>query len=161
MQASAMSERPDTLAPLPPILVVDDSRTNRQLLRELLEPAGYKVLEAADEDSALKLAHSKRPGCVLLDIRMPGLDGFEVPDRLKQDPRSATSGGHSRPGPRATCSSPSISRTRSPGCTWPSSGTDQHLRCDDGAPARLDAADTRRRDQELEHQDAADDATVS
>src|SRR6266545_4040919 len=86
MQASAMSERPDTLAPLPPILVVDDSRTNRQLLRELLEPAGYKVLEAADEDSALKLAHSKRPGCVLLDIRMPGLDGFGVLERLKQDP---------------------------------------------------------------------------
>jgi len=70
----------------PTILVVDDNRSNRELLREILEPAGYKVLEAADGDSGLKLAHSKRPECVLLDIRMPGLDGFEVLDRLKQDP---------------------------------------------------------------------------
>ena len=86
MQELTMAERPDTPAPAPTILVVDDNPTNRQLLRELLEPAGYKVLEAADGESGLKLAHSKRLECVLLDICMPGLDGFVVLDRLKQDP---------------------------------------------------------------------------
>jgi CheY-like chemotaxis protein len=86
MQKPTMTERPETPAPAPTILVVDDNRVNRDLLREILEPAGYKVLEAADGDSGLKLAHSKRPECVLLDIRMPGLDGFAVLDRLKQDP---------------------------------------------------------------------------
>ncbi len=86
MQAPATTDRPNVPAPTPTILVVDDNRINRNLLRELLEPAGYKVLEAADGDSGLKLAHSKRPECVLLDIRMPGLDGFGVLERLKQDP---------------------------------------------------------------------------
>lgn len=86
MEAPEMTERPDMPTPAPTILVVDDNRTNRDLLRELLEPAGYKVLEAADGESGLKLAHGKRPDCVLLDIRMPGLDGFAVLDRLKEDP---------------------------------------------------------------------------
>ena len=86
MQKPTMTEHPETPAPAPTILVVDDNRVNRDLLRKILEPAGYKVLEAADGDSGLKLAHSKTPECVLLDIRMPGLDGFAVLDRLKQDP---------------------------------------------------------------------------
>lgn len=68
------------------IVVVDDNRTNRELLRELLEPEGYKVLEASDGDGGLKLVLSKRPDCVLLDIRMPGIDGFAVLQRLRKDP---------------------------------------------------------------------------
>lgn len=66
------------------ILVVDDIVANRNLLRDTLEPAGYEVLLAPDGATALKVSHRARPDVILLDVMMPGLDGFATCRQLKQ-----------------------------------------------------------------------------
>jgi PAS domain S-box-containing protein len=71
------------------VLVVDDSAANRQLLRELLAADKYRVLEAADGPAALQLATETSPDLVLLDVRMPTMDGYEVCRRLRADPQLA------------------------------------------------------------------------
>jgi diguanylate cyclase (GGDEF)-like protein len=68
------------------VLVADDSRVARSLLRAQLAARGYEVTEAADGDQALQLARSEAPDVVLLDIELPGEDGFEVLARMKADP---------------------------------------------------------------------------
>lgn len=67
------------------ILVVDDNATNRTLLEELLSAQGYKVITAADGQQALRQFARVKPDLVLLDVMMPGLDGFEVCRRLKNN----------------------------------------------------------------------------
>jgi signal transduction histidine kinase len=69
------------------ILVVDDDAGNRTLLRRMFDGPEYRVLEAADGETGLDLVRSVQPDCVLLDLAMPGLDGFEVLERLRVDPR--------------------------------------------------------------------------
>jgi CheY-like chemotaxis protein len=65
------------------VLIVDDHAEFRRMARTLLEAAGFAVVgEAADGQSALTEAARLHPGLVLLDIRLPDLDGFEVADRL-------------------------------------------------------------------------------
>ena len=68
----------------PTVLIVDDIAANRKLLRKTLEPAGYEVLLAPDGETALRLAPQTRPDVILLDVLMPGLDGFETCRQLKQ-----------------------------------------------------------------------------
>lgn len=68
------------------VLIVDDEWPNRDVIRRLLERAGYGTSEAADGPTALELARSAAPDVVLLDVQLPGLDGFEVCRRLKMDP---------------------------------------------------------------------------
>jgi len=70
------------------ILVVDDVAANLHLLRQTLQPQGYEVLMATSGDSALKVARAAEPDLILLDINMPGLDGFETCRQLKSDPRT-------------------------------------------------------------------------
>jgi DNA-binding response OmpR family regulator len=65
------------------ILVVDDDEDIRLLVRELLERAGYEVVEAADGREALKLMYSTPPALVLLDITMPDLDGYQTLERIR------------------------------------------------------------------------------
>ncbi|HIG28156.1 MAG TPA: sigma-54-dependent Fis family transcriptional regulator [Verrucomicrobiales bacterium] len=65
------------------ILIVDDVVANRNLLCETLESAGYAVSAAPDGEVALKIASIDVPDLILLDIMMPGMDGFEVCRRLK------------------------------------------------------------------------------
>ncbi|OFZ89078.1 MAG: hypothetical protein A2V78_03655 [Betaproteobacteria bacterium RBG_16_64_18] len=67
------------------ILVVDDEERNRRLLAAMLEAEGYTALEAADGTQALELARQSPPDLVLLDIMMPGMDGYEVARALKAD----------------------------------------------------------------------------
>jgi class 3 adenylate cyclase len=71
------------------VLVVDDEEPNRILLRDPLEMHGYQVLEAEDGERALQEVAQCTPDVILLDVMMPGLDGFEVCRRLKQDVRTA------------------------------------------------------------------------
>ncbi len=71
------------------ILVVDDTPTNRKLLRAMLAKQGYEILEAGDGCEALRLAREAAPDLVLLDVMMPVKDGYEVCAELKDDPATA------------------------------------------------------------------------
>src|SRR3954468_10611578 len=68
------------------ILVVDDIDANVRLLEAKLSAEYYQVLTAQDGPTALALAGEERPDIILLDVMMPGMDGFEVCRRLKDDP---------------------------------------------------------------------------
>jgi class 3 adenylate cyclase/CheY-like chemotaxis protein len=70
----------------PTILVVDDTPANLRLLEAVLMPRGYRVLVAQSGTEALDLVAQQAPDLVLLDILMPGVDGYEVCRRLRQDP---------------------------------------------------------------------------
>jgi CheY-like chemotaxis protein len=70
------------------ILVVDDERANLQLLSELLSREGYQVRQAIRPQLAINSALAQPPKLILLDVRMPEMDGFEVCKRLKQDERT-------------------------------------------------------------------------
>jgi signal transduction histidine kinase len=71
------------------VLVVDDEAAMRELLHDLLAVEGHDVLEATGGEEAVALAHSAAPDAILLDVMMPGLDGFATCRRLKQDERTA------------------------------------------------------------------------
>ena len=68
----------------PPILVVDDNPDNADIIREYLESRGYVITVAHDGDEALALFERVRPRLVLLDVMMPGRDGWEVCRLMKQ-----------------------------------------------------------------------------
>jgi two-component system cell cycle response regulator len=68
------------------ILVADDSLVVRAVVCDQLEEEGYEVVQAVDGESALKQCAVSRPDAILLDIEMPGLDGYQVLARLKADP---------------------------------------------------------------------------
>ncbi|OQX16291.1 MAG: hypothetical protein BWK76_11825 [Desulfobulbaceae bacterium A2] len=70
------------------LLVVDDTAANRQLLTNLLTAHGYIVHPASDGELALEFVQTTLPDLILLDIRMPEMDGFEVCRRLKADERT-------------------------------------------------------------------------
>jgi DNA-binding response OmpR family regulator len=66
-------------------LVIDDEAPIRLLCRVNLEAEGIEVLEAAEGESGLALAKKERPDAILLDVMMPGLDGWNVAERLLAD----------------------------------------------------------------------------
>jgi CheY-like chemotaxis protein len=70
------------------ILVVDDTPANLKLLMDMLSSHGYKVRPAADGEQALAAVAMRQPELILLDIKMPGIDGYEVCRRLKSDTKS-------------------------------------------------------------------------
>lgn len=71
---------------LPPILVVDDNRDNADIIRQYLETRGYPITVASSGEEALSLFETVKPALVLLDIMMPGRDGWEVCRVMKQHP---------------------------------------------------------------------------
>lgn len=71
--------------PLADVLIVDDEPNNLRLLSTLLNNQGYKTRSALSGEVALKAAHSTPPDLILLDIAMPGMDGYQVCDRLRKD----------------------------------------------------------------------------
>jgi DNA-binding response OmpR family regulator len=72
--------------PLKKIAIIDDEEAMVQLLSVELESEGYHVLTAGNGVSGLKLIQDKQPDLVLLDIMMPGLNGYEVIKSVKEDP---------------------------------------------------------------------------
>lgn len=68
---------------MPQILIVDDDPFIRMLVTDVLEMEGYTVREAADGEAGVFEYTSMRPDCVVLDVMMPGLDGFEVLRRIR------------------------------------------------------------------------------
>lgn len=73
----------------PKILVVDDQEINRIVLGEILRRQGYLVLEASNGPDARKLASAEEPDVILLDVMMPGEQGFETCRKLKANPDTA------------------------------------------------------------------------
>ena len=71
------------------ILVVDDDRQITRLLSSYLEKAGMTVLTAYDGENALRIIRHERPDLVVLDLMLPGLDGFEITRTLRADERLA------------------------------------------------------------------------
>ncbi|MCL5075601.1 MAG: response regulator [Chloroflexi bacterium] len=71
------------------VLIADDEQPLRLLLRATLSSDAYQILEAEDGKETLALAQKEQPDILLLDVLMPGLDGFEVCERLKKDPATA------------------------------------------------------------------------
>jgi len=71
------------------ILIVDDNEQNRRLARDVLEFAGFRTLEAAGGIEGVDLAVEHRPDLVLMDIRMPDMNGTEAVRKLKEDERTA------------------------------------------------------------------------
>ncbi|HEX29920.1 TPA: sigma-54-dependent Fis family transcriptional regulator, partial [Candidatus Poribacteria bacterium] len=69
----------------PQILIVDDLPANLKVLRDALEPEGYNILGASSGEAALKIATGALPDLILLDVLMPGMDGYEVCRRLKRN----------------------------------------------------------------------------
>ena len=71
---------------LPPILVVDDNADNAEIIQKYLEVRGYPITVAHNGDEALALFETVKPALVLLDVMMPGRDGWEVCRVMKQHP---------------------------------------------------------------------------
>jgi twitching motility two-component system response regulator PilH len=70
------------------ILVVEDSPTERQLIGKMLQDNGYRVLLAADGDEALAILERERPALLLLDVVLPGTNGFQLCRQLKSSPKT-------------------------------------------------------------------------
>ena len=70
------------------VLAVDDDPSARGAIASALEELGFQVWQAGDGETALELATGHQPDVVLLDVQMPGMDGFEVCRRLKRDPET-------------------------------------------------------------------------
>jgi CheY-like chemotaxis protein len=66
------------------VLITDDSQLTRRILRAILEAAGHEVMEASNGSLALESIVQDAPDCILLDLLMPGMDGFEVLGTLNE-----------------------------------------------------------------------------
>lgn len=71
------------------ILIVDDSPTEIFALRRMLEREGYEVLGATNGESGLVKARQEKPDLILMDVVMPGMNGFQATRRLAKDPETA------------------------------------------------------------------------
>ena len=72
------------------ILVVDDDKQIARLVRSYLEQAGYKVLVAYDGDEALRFVRDEKPALIVLDLMLPGKDGWEITRIIRNDPELAS-----------------------------------------------------------------------
>jgi two-component system, cell cycle response regulator DivK len=68
------------------ILVIEDHPLSRELVVDLLEPEGYEVLQAQTAEEGMRLAREQRPDLILMDFRLPGMNGVDAARSLKTDP---------------------------------------------------------------------------
>ena len=73
---------------MPKILLVEDNEMNRDMLSRRLLKAGFEMVMAVDGEQAIDLARSEAPDLILMDISLPGLDGWEATRRLKAGPET-------------------------------------------------------------------------
>ena len=69
------------------ILVIEDQEDNRQIVRDLMTASGYELIEATTGEEGLNVAAREQPDLILMDIQLPGIDGYEVTRRIKADPK--------------------------------------------------------------------------
>jgi twitching motility two-component system response regulator PilH len=72
------------------ILIVDDSPTDAYLVRNILESNGYKTAEASNGTDAIEKAKALKPNLVLMDVVMPGLNGFQATRKITKDPATSS-----------------------------------------------------------------------
>jgi CheY-like chemotaxis protein len=72
------------------VLIVEDNERNLKLVRDVLGYAGFEVLEARDAEAGIELARVRAPDVVLMDINLPGMNGFEALAALRADARTAS-----------------------------------------------------------------------
>lgn len=72
------------------VMVVDDSPTDKAHLKQMLERAGHQVLEATTGQDAIDMARTQKPDCVVMDVVMPGMNGFQATRMLSKDPATAS-----------------------------------------------------------------------
>ncbi len=68
------------------ILVVEDQEDNRRIVRDLLTNAGYEIIEAVTGDEGVVMAETRVPDLILMDIQLPGIDGYEATRQIKAKP---------------------------------------------------------------------------
>lgn len=85
-----MSDADETPEMPPLVLVVDDVAHGREIFAEYLEFRGFRVATAEDGIEAMEKAFDLRPDVILMDLSLPGIDGWEATRRLKQDERTRT-----------------------------------------------------------------------
>ena len=67
------------------VLIVEDNPKNRKVFRDLLRIHGYKSIEAVDGEEGYKMAKERKPDLILMDVQLPGIDGYKVTRRLKSE----------------------------------------------------------------------------
>jgi CheY-like chemotaxis protein len=72
------------------VLIVEDNEKNMKLFRDVLQATGYSTLEATTGEEAIELSLSQAPALVLMDVQLPGIDGVEALERLRQNERTAS-----------------------------------------------------------------------
>jgi len=68
------------------ILVVDDQEDNRRILRDLFTASGFEVIEGTTGEEGVAVAEERRPDLILMDIQLPGIDGYEATRQIKAKP---------------------------------------------------------------------------
>jgi two-component system, cell cycle response regulator DivK len=72
------------------ILIVEDNEKNMKLVRDVLQASGYSTFEATTGEQAVELALVHEPALVLMDVQLPGIDGVETLEKLRQDERTSS-----------------------------------------------------------------------
>ena len=71
------------------VLIVDDSPTEQRVFQKYLQSAGYTTLSAPDADTGMKIARDQNPDLILMDVVMPGTNGFQATRLLSKDPETS------------------------------------------------------------------------